>query len=362
MRRPRANHELVVTSQSPIHHRCQKAPRVPAVQTPSTTQSLPNDILRQCLFLAGPTACGKTDISLQLAEQLGNVEVLSLDSMCLYRGMTIGTAKPTDADQQRVPHHLIDLIDPHEDFSVAQFLAAAIVACEQIVARGNRPLFVGGTGLYLRSVLRGVFEGPAADWTIRNRLELQAAESAARGDHYWLMRQLEKVDPESALKLHPNDQRRLIRAIEVFELTGKPLSAQQLQPPLPVEQRPPHVYWLDVPRDWLHERIDRRVVAMCAAGLVDEVRGLLALPKGVGQTARQGLGYKELMDALSDNATAELSDAKQAECVELIQTRTRQFAKRQCTWFRNMDECVVIPLTGSESPTEAAGVLAARIS
>lgn len=311
-------------------------------------------ILPQCLFIAGPTASGKTDISLELAKLIGPMEIVSLDSMCLYRGMDIGTAKPDHEARAAMPHHLLDVIDPHEEYSVAEYLHAAQQACVEILARGARPVFVGGTGLYLRSVLRGVFEGPPADWSIRERLQKLADESAAKGDHYWLMRQLEKVDPEAALKLHPNDQRRLIRAIEVFELTGRPLSAQQNQPPLPVDQRPKHVLWLEPPRDWLHDRINRRVEQMMAAGLVEEVRDLLRLDPPLGQTAAQALGYKEVIEALNGQPDAALSHDQTAALVDLIQTRTRQFAKRQHTWFRNMEECQPLELSGEESSSEAA--------
>lgn len=326
------------------------------------SQFIPSEILRQCLFLAGPTASGKTDVSLLLAKQLGNIEIVSLDSMTLYRGMDVGTAKLSRSQREAVPHHLIDILDPEAEFSVAEYLVAARTACEEIVARGHRPLFVGGSGLYLRSVLRGVFEGPPADWSIRNRLEQQAKEAAEGGDHYWLMRQLEKVDSDAALRLHPNDQRRLIRAIEVYELTGQPLSKQQNQPALPVEQRPPHVYWLDPSRDWLHERINRRVELMFEIGLIEEVRFLMTRPQGISQTAQQGLGYKEVIDALGGDATADLSAEKLPQVQELIQTRTRQFAKRQTTWFRNLEECVPIVLKGDELPAEVAGIVLARLS
>lgn len=319
-----------------------------SVTDSSQTQSIASDVLKQCLFLAGPTASGKTEISLAIAEKLGRIEIVSLDSMTLYRGMDIGTAKPTPGELTRVPHHLIDVIAAHEEFSVADYLSAARTACEQIVQRGHRPLFVGGTGLYLRSVLRGVFEGPPADWSIRGRLEQQAADAARKGDGYWLMRQLEKVDSESALRLHPNDARRLIRALEVFEITGKPLSAQQQQPAMPPEQRPAHVYWIDGPREWLHERIDRRVDVMFDRGLLDEVRQLLRASPPISHTARQGLGYKELMDALHDNPDAALSDGELKAAKELIQTRTRQFAKRQCTWFRNLEECIPIVMAPND--------------
>ncbi len=329
-------------------------------------QQIPSEILRQCLFLAGPTAVGKTDVTIALADQLAPIEILSLDSMCVYRGMDIGTAKPSVELRQRVPHHLLDIVDPHEDFSVADYIAAARDVCEGILERGARPVFVGGTGLYLRSILRGVFEGPPADPAIRERLQRLADEAAAKGDHYWLMSQLEAVDPESMLRLHPNDHRRLIRAIEVFEQTGKPLSQQQQQEPLPEDERPAHVYWLSPPRDWLHERINRRVELMIEEGLIDEVRRLLSSDRPIGRTARQGLGYKEVIEALeavggAEAADQSLSDQQIAEMVDVIQTRTRQFAKRQHTWFRNLEECHEIELTGTESPSQIAAGIAERI-
>jgi tRNA dimethylallyltransferase len=324
-------------------------------------QQIPLDVLRQCIFLAGPTAVGKTDVTLALAEQLAPIEILSLDSMCVYRGMDIGTAKPSAELQARLPHHLIDLADPHEDYSVADYIAAAREACAGILDRGARPVFVGGTGLYLRSILRGVFEGPPADPAIRERLQKLADEAAQKGDHYFLMRQLERIDPDAMLRLHPNDHRRLIRAIEVFELTGKPLSQQQKQEPLSEADRPQHVYWLAPPRDWLHDRINRRVEQMIADGLLDEVRGLLASDQPIGRTARQGLGYKEVIEAFEAAGSDTLSDEQLAEMTNVIQTRTRQFAKRQHTWFRNLEECHELELTGAESAHQIAADIAAQI-
>ena len=180
------------------------------------------EILRPCWVLAGPTAVGKSAVALELAERLG-AEILGLDSMTLYRGLEIGTAKPSPEDRSRVPHHLFDLLAPDAEFSIAEYLQAAEQACRDILARGKIPLFVGGTGLYLRGLLRGLFEGPCANWEIRQRLE-QREQTAGPGT---LHRDLQQVDPTAALALHPNDQRRVIRALEVFELTGKPLSVQQ---------------------------------------------------------------------------------------------------------------------------------------
>lgn len=303
---------------------------------------MPPELLRQCWFLAGPTACGKSEVALELAGRIG-AEILSLDSMALYRGMDIGTAKPSPEARQRVPHHLIDLIDSHEEFSVAEYAAAAEAACRDILARGRVPLFAGGTGLYLRSLLRGLFEGPAADWSVRREIE---AEAEGR-DPDCLHRRLQKVDPPTAARLHPRDVRRIVRALEVARLTGRPLSEQQRQGPLPEELRPPHVYWLDPPRNWLYERINRRVDEMIAAGLIDEVRRLRALPRPLSRTARQALGYREILDALETGGDL-------AGAIDLIKRRTRQFAKRQYTWFRNLAECRPVEMTGDETPAELA--------
>ncbi|MFO1022680.1 MAG: tRNA (adenosine(37)-N6)-dimethylallyltransferase MiaA [Planctomycetales bacterium] len=304
--------------------------------------------LRQCWFLAGPTAVGKTAVSLLLAENL-RAEIVAMDSMTLYRGMDIGTAKATPEEQARVPHHLLDLLDPWEEFSVARFLDAAGNAVRDILNRGKTPLFVGGTGLYLRSLLRGVFDGPSADPEIRHKLETVLQEQGGEELH----RRLSRLDPVTADRLHPNDHRRLIRALEVIELTGQPISSQQQQPVLSADQRPPHVYWLSPPRDWLHERINRRVDQMFEQGLVDEVVRLRAHPQGFSHTSRQALGYKEILDVLE--ADQDLVPAPNLESArDLIKTRTRQFAKRQCTWFRNLEECHAIEINGSETAEEIA--------
>lgn len=298
------------------------------------------DRLKQCWFLAGPTACGKTAVGLELAIRL-DAEIVALDSMSLYRGMDIGTAKPSREEQQRVPHHLIDVIEPHEDYSVAEYLDRAEVACREIVGRGRVPLFVGGTGLYLRSLLRGVFEGPAADWEFRRQLTEQARQRPPG----WLHEELARVDAASANRLHANDERRLIRALEIYQLTGQPASQLQNQSPLPASDRPRHVYWLSPPREWLHARINKRVDQMIADGWLDEVRKLIDAPRELGRTASQALGYKELINHLHGRCTLDAA-------VEQIKTSTRQFAKRQHTWFRQLEECQEICITGNESAVE----------
>ena len=308
----------------------------------------PSSLLRRCWFLAGPTASGKSDVAIELAERIQArhgtaAEIVSLDSMTLYRRMTIGTAKPTADQCLRVPHHLFDLLEPSQDFSVAEYLAVAERCCQEIAARDHVPLFVGGTGLYLRSLLRGVFEGPPANEEIRTRLEAEVVRDGQDA----LFARLQQVDPPTAARLHPNDVRRVIRALEVMELTGQPMSAQHQEVPLPPDERPRQVFWLEPPRDWLYQRIDDRVEAMMSAGWLAEVQSLLNEPLPLSKTASQALGYQELIEHLQGRLTL-------ADAVTRIQTRTRQFAKRQHTWFRNLDECVAVPITGRENSAAVA--------
>ncbi len=298
-------------------------------------------LLQQCWFLAGPTACGKTATALHLAKRL-NAEIVSLDSMAIYQQMDIGTAKPSVEEQQRVPHHLIDIIQPHEEYSLAEYVTAAEAICQQIVSRNKIPLFVGGTGLYLRGLLRGLFEGPAADWEFRQRLE---DETKQQDDPNYLYDKVQKIDPISATTLHPNDHRRLIRALEVYHTTGAPLSDQQKQQALPIEVRPQHVYWLSPPRTWLYDRINLRVEMMFSEGLAEEVQRLMELTLPLSNTARQGLGYKEVIEKIEAGEPA-------SAAISIIQTRTRQFAKRQHTWFRNLEECHAVEIDGKETTEE----------
>ena len=289
--------------------------------------------LGDCWFLTGPTASGKTRLGLELAQRL-KAEILSLDSMAVYRGLDIGTAKPSPEERHQVPHHLLDLVGPDQDFSLAQYLSAAEEAAAEVRSRGRQVLFVGGTPLYLKSLLRGIFEGPPADWEFRRRI---LAEADERGSD-WLHERLAEIDPAAAKRLHPRDTRRLVRALEVFEKTGRPISdwQQQFDRARPADEC--HVYVLDWPREELYRRIDRRVEAMFAAGLVDEVRQLLTSGKRLSRTARQALGYREVLEYL--DGRCEL-----AETVDLVKTRTRQFARRQLTWFRSLSECRWVKMT-----------------
>jgi len=305
----------------------------------------PVSLLKQCWFIAGPTASGKSGASLHLAHLL-NAEIISLDSMAVYRGMTIGTAKPSVGDQESVRHHLIDIADPSQDFSVTEFVRLADEAASDIVSRGLVPLFVGGTGLYLRSILRGMFEGPEADWNLRNRWEKLAVEHGPE----WLHAQVAERDAVTAQRLHPNDMRRLIRAIEVYELTGKPLSEDQHHRPRPPEDQPARVVWLQPPRHWLHDRINKRIELMMEEGWLEETRQLLQSEPPPGRTARQALGYQELIQHLEGKLSLE-------KAVALMKISTRQFAKRQHTWFRNIEECTPLETTGAESPAALAEMI-----
>lgn len=303
----------------------------------------PNEILKQCWFLAGPTASGKTSTGIALAHLI-NAEIVSMDSMAIFREMDIGTAKPTAEEQSQAVHHLIDVADPHEDFSTADYLTQSLHVCEDILERGKVPLFVGGTGLYLRSVLRGVFDGPPADWEFRKQLESEAASQAPS----WLHEQLLVQDPQRASELHPNDTRRIVRALEIIKLTGKPASQQAQQQVLPQEKRPANVLWISSPREWLYDRINGRVDSMIEQGLIEETQRLIDREPPIGRTARQALGYRETIDFLEGRIE------NKEELIEQIQTNTRQFAKRQVTWFRNLEECNEFSIRGDESAADLA--------
>jgi tRNA dimethylallyltransferase len=298
--------------------------------------------LLDCWYLTGSTAAGKSAVGVELALEIG-AEIVSMDSMALYRRMDIGTAKPSREERGRVPHHLIDIIDPDEDFSLAQYINAAHRCVEDIKNRSRTVLFVGGTPLYLKGLLRGIFQGPAADWPFRRRLQQEAQQQ----EPGWLHRRLHKVDPETAARLHPHDARRLIRALEIYHLTGRPISEFQKQFEAGAAAEQCHVYVLDWPREELYGRINRRVSEMFEKGLIEEVRALLSGPKGLGKTARQAVGYREVIEHLQGQRDL-------AETVELVQRHTRQLAKRQYTWFRSLCECRFVSISGLSDPNQAA--------
>ena len=299
-----------------------------------------------CWFLTGPTAAGKTVIGLELAEQL-NAEIISLDSMAIYREMDIGTAKPSQQQRRRVPHHLIDLVNPDEDFSLAEYVDVAHDTAAEIRARGKEVLFVGGTSLYLKSLLRGLYTGPPPDWEFRR----EVADEVQRVGIEALHERLKQVDPLAAAKLHPNDQRRIIRALEVYKATGQPLSHSQTHFEEPRRASDCRVFALQWPRDQLHRRIESRVDNMFAAGLVEEVRGLLKRYAAISRTASQAVGYQECIAHIQGGALD--------ETVEQVKIRTRRFARRQETWLRSLSECRLVPM---ETQFDAKAVAQAIIT
>ena len=299
-------------------------------------------------FLTGPTAAAKSAVAIELAQRI-DAEILSLDSMALYRGMDIGTAKPTAEQRRAVPHHLIDVLEPHEEYSLAQYVEAAGRCVAEIAARGRQALFVGGTPLYLKGLLRGIFQGPPADWELRRRLADQSRQHGAE----WLHRQVARTDPVAAARLHPNDTRRLIRALEVHQKTGRPISQWQRQFDTGRSAADCRVFVLDWPKPQLYARIERRVEEMFADGLVDEVRRLLAGPKPMSRTARQAVGYREVVEHLEGRRDLN-------ETVARVQRHTRQLAKRQFTWFRSLGECRFVPVSNPLMPAEVAERIAAE--
>lgn len=283
-------------------------------------------------FVIGCTGSGKAALGVELARRTGG-EIISLDSMKVYRRMDVGTAKPSAAVRAEVPFHLIDIIEPSEDFSVAQFVSAAEQAIADINRRGKRIFVVGGTPLFLKALTEGLFEGPGADPEIRLRLQQEARDSGSGALHG----RLAVVDPPAAQRIHPNDLRRIVRALEVHELTGRSIS--ELQTQWDRERTRFECTLFGMRRDLADQnhRTNERVRRMLDAGLVDEVRGLLAEPRPLSQSARQALGYAEII--------AHLEGAHDlAEAVERIKINTRQFAKAQRTWFRRFREVQWIDL------------------
>lgn len=269
-----------------------------------------------------------------MAQKIG-AEIISLDSMTIYRGMDIGTAKPTPDQQTLVHHHLLDIVEPSTEFSVAQYVDAVTATVAGIRSRGKEPLFVGGTPLYLKSLLRGLFDGPPADWQLRQEIEQELAHVGQPA----LYDRLVQVDPVAASHIHPHDTRRLVRALEVYRATGQPISHQQSQFE---EGRPAaecRVFVLRRRREELHARIEGRVEAMIECGLVDEVRKLTSDGRQLGRTARQAVGYREALTYLA-------GEYDHDEMIARITYRTRRFAKRQGTWFRSLSECRFVDIAG----------------
>jgi len=297
--------------------------------------------VRDCWYLTGATASGKTSVGIELAKQL-DAEIISLDSMSVYREMDIGTAKPTTDELAAVPHHLIDLVAPTEEYSLSQFMRDAHRCIEEIRERGREVLFVGGTPLYLKSLLRGVYPGPPADWAFRQQIEAELQDVGMEALH----ERLKQVDPLSAAKLHPHDKRRIIRALEVYKQTGRPLSHEQIHFD-EVPNAACKAFVLSWPRPAIHQRIERRVESMFERGLIAEVQGLLARYGQLGRTAGQAVGYREVITHLESGKAVDM-------VVEQVKTRTRQFARRQETWFRSLDECERVEMIAERTAAHTA--------
>ena len=267
------------------------------------------------LVILGPTASGKSDLALELARR-NHAEILSLDSMQVYRGMDIGTAKPTAAERAQVVHHLIDVVEPDQTFTVARFVEMADAVIRDVPV----PLIAtGGTPLYYKALFEGLFEGPPADEVIRERLRAETGEA--------LHRRLSEVDPEAAARIHANDMKRLVRALEVYELTGRPISSFQTEW---ASEKPRHqARWIGLhwEKEALNRRINARVKRMVEAGWVEETRGLLERYGELSKTAAEATGYAEIIAHLRGGLTLE-------EAVERIKIGTRQLARRQMKWFR----------------------------
>ncbi|HUU92586.1 MAG TPA: tRNA (adenosine(37)-N6)-dimethylallyltransferase MiaA [Phycisphaerae bacterium] len=277
------------------------------------------------LVITGQTAGGKERLAVEVAARLGG-EILSADSMKVYRGMDIGTAKPSAAQRASVPHHLLDVADPGDTFSTARWLELAEAAIADVQARGRAPVVSGGTPLYLKALLEGLFEGPSADEAIRARLR---DEAEARGTPA-LHERLSEVDPEAAERIHPNDLRRIVRALEVWELTGTPISELQGQWGSRTAAYRPLVVAIRRDSGDLARRIAERVGRMLDAGLIDEVRALAGRREGFAQGPRQALGYAEALEFLDGRLSEE-------ELAPAIIAHTRQFARRQMTWLKRFD-------------------------
>jgi tRNA dimethylallyltransferase len=280
------------------------------------------------IVLLGPTAVGKSHLALALAERVGG-EILAADSLQVYRGLDIGTAKPDADERRRIPHHLLDLVEPDQSFTAADYARLARITIAEIRERGHVPILVGGTGLYVRALLRGLFEGPGEDTPLREALR----EEAARNGVSTLHRRLQTLDAEAAAAIHPHDLFRIVRALEVLALSGRPISALRVQArrhhtPVP---GPILRFGLERDRQELYQRIEKRVEEMLARGFLEEVRRLLDRGYSPALKPLRAIGYRHLIGYVKGHTTLD-------RAVTCLKRDTRRYAKRQLTWFRHEEE------------------------
>lgn len=283
--------------------------------------------MHNLICIAGPTASGKTALSIALAKELRG-EIVSCDSMQVYRHMDIGTAKPTPEERQGIVHHMLDVADPQEDYSVSRYCSEAAPIVEDILARGKTAIVVGGTGLYMDSLMKGNTFAPFPSTGVREALEAEADQIGMDA----MLARLQSIDPDAAAKLHLSDRKRIIRALEVFLETGETITAHNLR----TQAIPPrfHPLWLaleDENRQELYQRIDRRVDMMLEQGLLAEIEKLLALGIPRKATAMQAIGYKEFLAAMDGQCSIE-------QATDLVKQGSRHYAKRQLTWFRRNEK------------------------
>jgi len=299
--------------------------------------------MKSPIFIAGPTAVGKSEIALRLAEKIGG-EIISVDSMQVYRGLDIGTAKPSPAERARVPHHLIDVCDLSEAFDAAQFIHRAQNAVAEIQSRNQTPIFCGGTGLYFKAYLEGLGEAPATDANVRAELEATSLES--------LLTELRERDPAAYEKIDRQNPRRVVRAVEVIRLTGKKFSELRAEWNMESgKQKAEKFFCFKRSSEDLHQRINIRVDEMFQRGLVSETEQLLKHGLAENKFAMQAIGYRQVVEHLQGNRDL-------AETIELVKIRTRQFAKRQLTWFRRHGNCEWVELQPKNSVDEILAKLA----
>ena len=284
--------------------------------------------MNKLVIITGPTAVGKSDLSIELAKRI-NGEIISADSIQVYKGLDIGSAKITEEEMQGIPHHLIDVLSPKDDFNIYIFKEMASNAIKEIVKKGKIPIIVGGTGFYIQSVIYDIDFKEEDNSEIRNELEKVLDE---KGSEY-LHNMLREIDEESAEKIHPNNTKRVIRAIEYYKLNDRPISEHNVEEKAKDAVYDAKYFVLTDDREKLYKKINERVDKMIDSGLVDEVEGLLSLGLDSSYNSMQGIGYKEVVDYLEGKTTLEVAK-------DNIKKNTRHFAKRQLTWFRREDNVI----------------------